>query len=111
MFKKHQGADCMETVVTENDNFGSSLTVSASTKDGKTLVTIGNLSCEEDAVFTLESVGMELPAEAKARLLAHEDMHAHNTFEDPNAVQVQDLSLNPRKPITIPKAGILAIEF
>jgi len=111
MFKKHQGADCMETVVTENDNFGSSLTVSASTKDGKTLVTIGNLSCEEDAVFTLESVGMELPAIAVAELLAHEDMHAHNTFEEPDAVHKQVLALDLRKPITIPKAGILAIEF
>ncbi|MBR4889197.1 MAG: alpha-L-arabinofuranosidase [Clostridia bacterium] len=111
LFKGHQGAACIETVVTDNDDFGSSLTVSASVKDGKTLVTVGNLSCEEDAVFSLASVGVELPAAATTKLLAHEDMHAHNTFEEPNTVQVQTFSLDPRQPITIPKAGIMAIEF
>lgn len=111
MFKGHQGAECIDTIVTENDDFNRSLSVSASVKDGKTLITIGNLSCREDVEFVLDSTGRELPETAKARLLYHDDMHAHNTFEEPDAVKVKELELNLTRPVMIPKTGILAIEF
>ena len=90
MYKEHQGAEGIQVTVTDNDVFEESLTVSASVKDGKTLVTVGNISCVEDAEFVLSGVGMELPEKAEAVLLYHEDMHAHNTFDNPeNVVSVK----------------------
>ena len=35
MYKEHQGAKLVETVVTDNDDLNSSISVSASVKDGK----------------------------------------------------------------------------
>ncbi len=111
LYKEHQGAEAIETVVTDNDIFESSVTVSASVKDGKTLLTIGNLSCTEAIEIALEGVGTMIPATAEARLLYAEDIHAHNTFEAPDTVKPVQLSLDLTKPIVVPKAGILAIRF
>jgi len=111
LFQGHQGAECIETLVTDNEDFAHALTVSASVRDGRTLVTIGNLSCEKDAEISLESVGVQLPETGRARLLYNEDMHAHNTFENPEAVQVTEYEFDPRKPVAVPKTGILALEF
>ena len=96
---------------TEGEEYDSSVSVSASVKEGKTLITIANISCSEDAEILLEGVGMAIPQTAEATILYTEDMHAHNTFEEPNAVVPQELVLDPTKPIRIPKAGILAITF
>ena len=111
MYKEHQGAESIEVAVTDNEQFESSVTVSASVKDNKTLITIGNLSCTEDVDLLLEGVGMEIPDTAEATLLYHEDMHAHNTFDNPDAVTPVNITLDPTKPITVPKSAILAIRF
>ena len=111
LFKGHQGAECIQTVVTDNDTFNASLSVSASVKDGKTLITIGNLSCREDAEFELAAAGMTLPASAKAKLLWNEDMHAHNSFEAPDTVGVTEYDIDLTKPVVIPRTGIMTIEF
>lgn len=111
MYKEHQGAEAIEVTVTENEVFENAITVSASVKDNKTLITIGNLSCTEDAQLLLESVGTEIPTTAKATLLYHEDMHAHNTFEEPEKVIPVSLELDLTKPITLPKTAILSISF
>ena len=111
MYKGHQGAECIEAVVTENEDFANSLSVSASVKDGRTLVTIGNLSCRKDVEFKLAGTGMELPEKACAKLLYAEDMHAHNTFEKPDVVKVQEITIDLTAPIVIPKTAVLSIEF
>ena len=111
MLKAHQGAVCIETVVSDNDDFASSLSVSASHKDGKLLVTIANLSCTEAQNFRLACVGLPLAASAKATLLAHEDIHAHNTFDTPEYVKPVSFTVDTNADIAIPKAGILALEI
>lgn len=111
MFKEHQGAELIETVVSENSDFASSITVSASVKDGKTLITIGNLSCTEDAEISLESLGADIPSTAEATLLYCEDMHAHNTFDNPDCVKPAPVDIDPSKPFVLPKTGILSIRF
>lgn len=111
MYKEHQGAEAITVTVTENENYDSSVSVSASVKDNKTLVTVANISCSDEAEIILEAVGMSIPQTAEATLLYAEDVHAHNTFEKPEAVVPQKKILDPTKPITIPKAGILAITF
>lgn len=111
MYKEHQGAEAIETVVTNNDDFASSVSVSASVKDGKMLVTLGNLSCIEDTEISLEGVGIGLGGKGKITFLADEDMHAHNTFENPDAVIPTTLDFDPTKAFMLPKAGIAAIEL
>ncbi|MBP3704081.1 MAG: alpha-L-arabinofuranosidase [Clostridia bacterium] len=111
MYKEHQGAEAITTTVTENDERTAAVTVSASVKDGMTLVTIGNLSCREDAVIELESVGGRLPESAQATLLYNADMHAHNTFEEPEKVTPVTVTLDLTKPVTIPKTAILSVRF
>ena len=91
--------------------FENSISVSASVKDSKTLITIGNFSCTDDVQIILEGVGEKIPEYAKAQLLFHEDMHAHNTFENPDKVVPTEQDIDTTKEITIPKAGILAIRF
>ena len=111
MYKEHQGADTIQTVVTNNEEITSSVSVSASVKDGKTTVTIGNLSYKEDVEIFLEGVGENLAEVAKAKLLYADDIHSHNTFEQPYAVIPKDIEIDLRKQFTIPKAGIISIEF
>jgi alpha-N-arabinofuranosidase len=111
MYKEHQGAEAIETVVTNNEDFANSVSVSASVKDGKMLVTIGNLSCTEDAEISLEGVGVALGLKGKITILSHEDMHAHNTFEDPETVAPITTDFDTSKPLILPKAGIAAIEI
>lgn len=111
LYQEHQGAEAIDTVVTDNETLANALSVSASYKDGKTLITIGNLSCREDAEICLQSVGRKLPAAGTAKVLAGSDMHAHNTFEDPDAVEPIVYEFDPTEPIVIPKAGVVALRF
>lgn len=111
MYKEHQGAQAIEVTITDNEEFESSVTVSASVKDDKTLVTVGNLSCTEDAEIILESVGEKIPKTAQVTLLYSDDMHAHNTFECPENVIPAKFEIALSAPVVIPKAGILAIRF
>jgi alpha-N-arabinofuranosidase len=111
MFKGHQGAEAIETFVTNNDQLASSVSVSASVKDGKMLVTLGNLSCTEDAEISLEGVGVALGKNAKMTLLSHADMHAHNTFDAPETVVPTTENVDLAKSIVLPKASVAAIEI
>lgn len=111
MYKEHQGATAVETLVTNNEELSSSVSVSASVKDGKTLLTIANLSPREDASICLESVGMQLPERAEGILLCSEDIHAHNTFENPDVVAPKQITVDLSASVTVPKAGVLALRF
>ncbi len=111
MFKEHQGAEAIETVVTDNSDFAESLSVSASVKDGQLLVTVGNLSCRHDAAFTLEQVGMKLASQGSAVLLHDDDLHAHNTFDEPERVKTVSYTFDSAQPVTIPKGAVLALRI
>jgi len=69
------------------------------------------LSCTQDVELSLQAVGMALTGNAEATLLAHADMHAHNTFDAPDTVVPQTVSIDPTRPFVLPKAGILAISL
>ncbi len=105
MYKGHQGAAAIDTVAPEG------LSVSATVKDGRTLVTVANLSPREDAEFLLCPAGMTLPHEGTATLLASDDLHAHNTFEDPHTVEPVTASFDPHRPYTLPRGGVVALSF
>lgn len=111
MYKEHQGSEAIQTIITNNSEFESSVSVSASVKDGKTLVTIGNLSCTHDAKISLEAVGENISQIADAVILQGDAMDAHNTFENPNAVVPTSCHIDISDIITVPKASVVAIRF
>lgn len=111
MYKEHQGAQAVDTFVSDNDEFSNAVTVSASFKNNKLLITIGNISCTDDAEISLENIGVSLAKNGKITVLAHDDMHAHNTFDEPNNVAPEYSTFETSKPIMIPKAGIAALEI
>ena len=110
LYQGHMGAEAIETVVTENEQFDEALSVSASVKDGWLLVTIGNLSCEKDAQVQLESVGAALAERGWCRMLMHEDLHAHNTFEEPEKVKPEEWEVKGTQ-LTVPKGAVAALRF
>ena len=108
-FKEHQGAEAIDVAVSDNEDVKNRVSASASVKDGKLLVTLANLSMTEDREISLDLFGVASEEKGSARLLAAEDAHAHNTFENPNAVQPVDFEIDVTKPFTLPKASVLAI--
>ena len=111
MFKSHQNGQCIETIVENNDEFEKSVSVSASVKDGKTTVTLANMSCEENVDISFECLGFTLPDNAKGMLLYNENMCAHNTFEMPDNVTPVEIELDLTKPVVLPKTAVLMLEF
>lgn len=111
MFKEHQGASAVRTLVTDNGELTSSVSVSASVKEGKTLLTAANLSCREDATLKLRGVGEALPPSAEGVLLQAGDMCACNTFENLNAVAPRPVTVDLSKPVTLPKTAVLAVRW
>lgn len=107
MYKDHQGAAAIKTY-TDADK--SDLSVSASVKDGFVTVTIANLSAKTDLQVSLKAVDIELHNNAQITVLANADMHAHSTFENPDAVKPFTVKVNPNDPITVPKAGVVSIK-
>lgn len=120
MYKGHQGATAIRTAVKQQkvaftDKQGreagiDNLSVSASYKCGSVTITIANLSAEEDSRLLLTPVGRQFCDVAKMQVLAEEDYHAHNTFEEPERVLPKTQTVDLREEIVIPRAGIVSIE-
>ncbi|MEJ3653164.1 alpha-L-arabinofuranosidase C-terminal domain-containing protein [Actinomycetes bacterium KLBMP 9759] len=71
------------------------LSVSASTKDGKALVSISNLALETDVVLRLDLRGRAITA-PRARILAADKPQSHNTTTAPDAVAPAHLPVSLR---------------
>ena len=111
LYQDHQGAEAIETVVTNNEVLADSVSVSASVKDGRTLLTLANLSCTDEAVVSLQSVGQALPPQGTLRLLCCDDLRACNTFEDPDRIVPTAQTIDLSQPIALPKGAVAAIQF
>ena len=110
LYKGHQGAECLKTLVSDNGDLRSAISVSASEKDGVMTVTLANLSCTGDAEVSLDLLGLDREiASVSAKVLASGDMRDHNTFESPDVITPKDVSVDLSAPVTVPKAGILAL--
>ena len=110
MYKNHQGAECLRTLVSDNGELKSRVSASASVKDGVMTVTLANLSCTEDAEISLNLLGFDGKiAAASATVLASDDMRNHNTFENPEAVTPVTFDVDVTKTVTLPKAGVVAL--
>ncbi len=111
LYKEHQGAEAIDVYVSENDSMREKISVSASQKNGETLVTVANLSCDKEAVFTLEGFDITKGITAKVRAIESDDVHNCNTFEEPDKISITEREIALSEPITIGKAGIVAIKF
>ena len=97
MYKEHQGATAIKTAFDQEEIIYKNpdnqreeklakLSVSASVKDGTLLLTVANLSLTDSEDLELEAVGMTLGDDADVTILRNDDVHAHNTFDAPDAV-------------------------
>jgi alpha-L-arabinofuranosidase len=82
-------------VVAVGDDRLEPLSVSASTKDGRTLVSMSNLSLDTDVTVRLDLRGREVTA-ARARMLTADKPQSHNTVTDPDAVAPAELAVTLR---------------
>ncbi|MBQ1218112.1 MAG: alpha-N-arabinofuranosidase [Clostridia bacterium] len=110
MFKAHQGATCLRTLMTDNDDLKEKVSGSASVKDDVMTITMANCSCTEDIDVLPELLGLNRTVKsASMTVLAADDMHAHNTFEAPDAVVPVTCAADLTKPVTVPKAGVVTL--
>ena len=110
MFKEHQGGAALRTLVSDNNELKSRVSVSASEKDGIITLTLANLSCESDQKIRLELLGAKGEI-VSATLLASKDMRDCNTFEAPNKVSPTDISLDIKKTAVLPKASVMMVRI
>ena len=108
-YKDHQGAESLDTVASDNDAYESRVSVSASVKDGKMLVTMANYALDSDTEISLDLLGASVKGTAKMRVLKSDDVHACNTFDAPDTITPTECEIDVTKPFTLPKASVVAI--
>ena len=116
MYKCHQDAELLDSFA-ETENIGleeeymvPGLNESVSLgKDGKIHITINNLSVERD--YEVESILTETEIKDVTGEILTNEMHAHNTFDEPDKVHTQqftDMRIEGNKLIfTIPACSVL----
>jgi len=115
MFKTHQNGRQIDTSVhgdtLEFEGFApiESLSASASEKDGKLTLTLANLHMTEAQEVKLTCVGFALGTQAEMTVLAHEEVHTCNTFEDPTAVTPTSSTVTLGDTITVPAGGVVSV--
>ena len=119
MYQCHQDAELLESYI-ETETIGledeyqvPNLNESVSLgKDGKIHITINNLSVEKD--YEVESILADTEIEAVSGTILTNEMHAHNTFENPNMVHTEKFEgctfKDDRLSFTIPACSVLHLE-
>ncbi len=118
MYRAHQGARLLETsmdplTLTQNGQTLPMVSQSVSILDGVVTLTLANCSLTEDAGVDVSLAdGSAFAGTAQIELL-HQDVHAHNTFEDPEQVcirqQTEDWSGLTRTTVHIPPCSVISI--
>ena len=120
MYRHHQGAQLLDSEIAGTETAGAgessvpALQESVSVQeDGTVTVTIANMSVEKS--YPVDLVFMEKkPESAEARILTNE-MHAKNTFEEPDVVKEEDfdgVTLTERgASFTIPACSVVSLRL
>lgn len=120
MYRHHQGAQLLDSELSGTETAGAgensvpALQESVSMQeDGTVIVTIANMSVEKS--YPVDLVFMEKkPESAEARILTNE-MHAKNTFEEPDVVKEEDfdgVTLTERgASFTIPACSVVSLRL
>ncbi len=109
MYRHHQGAEAIRTVVEDDGISSAHLSVSASVKDGILTMTLANCSCEETITVNPVLLGAEWGEKTEAYLLAGDQMNSHNTFECPENVIPHTVATENRTRFVIPPASVMLI--
>ncbi|MBQ9543697.1 MAG: alpha-N-arabinofuranosidase, partial [Clostridia bacterium] len=107
MFKEHQNAETVRTLVEDNIDPENRISVSASVKDGRLFVTAANMTLENDLSFSLELLGATGTPE-NAVILTADDPASHNSFDEPEKVTPKQISVPDLDNISLPHASVLA---
>ena len=118
MYQKHQDAHLVESFL-QTKIIGSiedqipNLTESASIKDGKVQLTLTNLSLDED--YDIGAIFSDYPVKEVHAQILRGNMAAHNTFDNPNIVRIENykeihFSGNEIQ-FKIPACSVLSIEL
>ncbi len=122
MYAGHQGAQALRTEFSAPEaHFAANgkaaslwgLNGSASRKGDRVKVTLVNTDLEHEMSAQLVVTGAEVKA-AAATVLSSRDVHAHNTFAQPDAVKTISLASSVRSSIvnlTIPPAAVVGIDL
>lgn len=109
MYKEHQGAECIRTLVSDNvASITEKISVSASKKESVITLTVANLSLTEDAVCDIELLGARVCGKATVTTLSSKDVRAHNTFENPNTVAPTTSELDGTV-LAVPRASVVSL--
>ena len=120
MYRHHQGAQLLDSELAGTETAGAgessvpALQESVSMQeDGTVIVTIANMSVEKS--YPVDLIFMEKkPESAEARILTNE-MHAKNTFEEPDVVKEEDfdgVTLTERgASFTIPACSVVSLRL
>lgn len=115
MYRHHQDAMLLESRLEDTKAVGCAadpvpkLTESVSEKDGIITVTIGNLSATEAEKVQLRLQGRGYKV-IEAKVVAADDIHCHNTFEQPDLVCEKDLQVDGLK-FTVPAASVVTVRL
>ena len=116
LYKVHQDADRVETFAQAAPVDGcklSSITHTASVKDGVLHVSAANIHADKALPVELETWGFDA-ASVAGQILGDSDIHALNTFKKPNAVKPRKLDLvvkNGKVLFELPPCSVATIEF
>lgn len=115
MMKEHQDAACIRTVcASEMRNGVQQVTASASVKAGVTLITLVNSRYDEPTEVTIELHNNRFPEDVVVEILAADDPHAHNTFDNPDAVTLARVvvgAVGHELRLTLPAASVVCVHF
>lgn len=122
MMKYHQGAKALRIIsdageITYNNPENGReerierLSLSASEKDGVITVTAANLSYNDELHFDLKAYGVKLQDVCEYELLTSDDVHHHNTPEEPEKVKLSKGILNVNDEIIIPPYSVATLRM
>ena len=121
MYKHHQDAELVESFIEGNQTIGveeeyqvSALSESVSVDEqGCVNVTLSNLSVSEDSPVEIAFAEL-VPSQVEATILK-EEMHAHNTFEDPERVKEETFTAYEIKDgkicFTAPSCSVISLRI
>jgi alpha-N-arabinofuranosidase len=103
MYRGHQGAAALQVETSDSE-----ISVSASVKDDKMLITMANLSYSEDKQLQLE-LGKEWGSVAEITILSPENPNDYNDFDTPDRVRPSKLECDISQAVLLPRGAVIAI--
>jgi len=123
MYAPHQGADALQCDVTTSQihftdrnntqNTIPNVTASCSRKADTITLSLVNTHASKEAVVAINFQNLENARLKSWRTLATADIHAHNTFQNPNAVKPTAVALpaSPMPTVTLPPASVNILTY